>query len=166
VKRSRKYGLLLALGAIVVCGILIISPRSGLFTRSTPPTADYTAVDEAALGDDGETIERWLNKDARLAAHQDVNGDTALHKAAFHGSLRVVEILLKHHAPVDTQNLEGLTPLIIAVRAGQTQVVKVLLEAKANVNIRDREGWTALHWGIAKNRDEIVQLLRAANGQE
>jgi ankyrin repeat protein len=165
-KLSGKVSLFLLAGLIVACVFGVVAPSCGLFSPSTPPTVDYTAVDEAALGNDVKTVEFWINKDPRVVERRDVNGDTALHKAAFHGSLGVVDLLLKHHAAIDAQNRQGMTPLILASRAGQVEVVKRLLHAKANVNIRDADGWTALRWALSKNRDEIAQLLRAAHESE
>ncbi len=78
---------------------------------------DDVAVDDAL--DDGFPV------DARNRA-----GFTALHRAAANGRMRVMEVLLRHGAPVDLK-AKGQTPAQAAARAGHGAAVARLIAAGA-----------------------------------
>ena len=73
------------------------------------------------------------------------NNFTALHLAALHGQRRVVQLLLRERAEVDSANAEGETPLHVSSKNGHAQVVCALLASGAAVNQPDTMGRTALH---------------------
>lgn len=50
------------------------------------------------------------------------NGSTALIQASHFGHLEVVDLLLKHHARVDTRNKKGTTALMRAAQEGHLKV--------------------------------------------
>ena len=70
---------------------------------------------------------------------------TALHLAALHGQRRVVQLLLRERAEVDSANKNGETPLHVSSKNGHAQVVCALLASGAHVNQVDNVGRTALH---------------------
>ena len=92
-----------------------------------------------------------LDRAARQALHQDlINADngnqfTALHLAALHGQRRVVQLLLRELAEVDSANEKGETPLHVSSKNGHAQVVCALLASGAAANQVDNAGYTALH---------------------
>ncbi|KAH9830437.1 ankyrin [Rhodofomes roseus] len=102
--------------------------------------------------------------------YQDGLGNTALHYAASHGSLAVLEHILSHdECDVDPVNrLEKATPLHLAMRMEdeelRTSVVESLLDAGADTTIKDKHGETA--FDLLRDDDtEIRQLMRKARAQ-
>jgi len=90
-------------------------------------------------------------RNAGQALHQGLinahNGNqfTALHLAALHGQRRVVQLLLRERAEVDSANAKGETPLHVSSKNGHAQVVCALLASGAAANQVDNAGYTALH---------------------
>ena len=95
------------------------------------------------------TVLRHVGQDK--AVHQALlrehNGNhfTALHLAALHGQRRVVQLLLRERAEVDSANDFGQTPLHVSSKKGHAQAVCALLASGASVNQTDQRGLTALH---------------------
>eukprot|EP00928_Gymnodinium_smaydae_P029698 TRINITY_DN22296_c0_g1_i2.p1 TRINITY_DN22296_c0_g1~~TRINITY_DN22296_c0_g1_i2.p1 ORF type:complete len:261 (-),score=44.36 TRINITY_DN22296_c0_g1_i2:174-956(-) len=95
----------------------------------------------------------------------------AIHAAAGHGKLGVLESLIKRRVEVNAQTAQGMTALHLAAINGHTEAVKVLLQARANhqarvVSLRpvvgraDRELKDAYTLALEANRDDIVDILR------
>ena len=82
---------------------------------------------------------------ALLREHNLVDHFTALHLAALHGQRRVVQLLLRERAEVDSANDFGETPLHVSSKKGHAQAVCALLASGAEVNQTDQKGRTALH---------------------
>ena len=80
-----------------------------------------------------------------LLRERNANHFTALHLAALHGQRRVVQLLLRERAEVDSADAQGKTPLHLSSRNGHAQVVCALLASGASVNQTDKKGLTALH---------------------
>ncbi|OSD00880.1 ankyrin [Trametes coccinea BRFM310] len=101
---------------------------------------------------------------------QDGLGNTALHYAASHGYLEILEHLLEHDGcDVDPQNrIEKATPLHLAMKIEDPElrkaVVSSLLEAGADTKIKDKNGETAIDL-IPPEDTEIRALLRKSQAQ-
>ncbi|WP_162925823.1 ankyrin repeat domain-containing protein [Isoalcanivorax indicus] len=87
---------------------------------------------------------------------------SALHAAAAHDNLPLVEWLLAQGARTEVTDARGGTPLFEAAEAGHASVVAALLAARANANATGEDGLMALTLAAAAGHGEIVtQLLRA-----
>jgi nucleoside phosphorylase len=95
----------------------------------------------------------------RLVARKDNYGRTPLFWAATRGHKDIVELLLKHGAPVGSKDRSNMTPLHIAVTGGHKDVVALLLENSAPIEAKASYGDTPLIRAIQANSKEIVQLL-------
>lgn len=95
----------------------------------------------------------------RLVARKDNYGRTPLFWAATRGHKDIVELLLKHGAPVGSKDRSNMTPLHIAVTGGHKEVVALLLEHSAPIEAKASYGDTPLIRAIQANSKEIVQLL-------
>ncbi|KAI7765600.1 hypothetical protein LZL87_007351 [Fusarium oxysporum] len=95
----------------------------------------------------------------RLVARKDNYGRTPLFWAATRGHKDIVELLLKHGAPVSSKDRSNMTPLHIAVTGGHKEVVALLLEHSAPIEAKASYGDTPLIRAIQANSKEIVQLL-------
>ena len=62
--------------------------------------------------------------------------------ASFNGHHQVVELLLKEHADINTQNENGWTALVVASFNGHHQVAELLLKEHAEINTQNENGWT------------------------
>ena len=87
------------------------------------------------------------DKTMHQALLREHNGNhfTALHLAALHGQRRVVQLLLRERAEVDSRNAQGETPIHISSKNGHAQAVCALLASGAVVDQTDKRGRTALH---------------------
>ena len=110
----------------------------------------FSPIMHAALFGHVECVATVL-RNAGQALHQGLinahNGNqfTALHLAALHGQRRVVQLLLRERAEVDSANAKGETPLHVSSKNGHAQVVCALLASGAAVNQTDKMERTALH---------------------
>ena len=70
---------------------------------------------------------------------------TSLHIAAKHGFHSVAELLITHHADVNTGDCSGSSPLHIASCHGMISLMKLLVNRGARINGRSLNGSTPLH---------------------
>ncbi|XP_015281361.1 PREDICTED: B-cell lymphoma 3 protein [Gekko japonicus] len=93
----------------------------------------------------------------------DRNGQTALHLACEHGSLRCLQEMLEGRpSPLDLEarNFEGFTPLHVAVATSNHDVILTLLEHGADVDAVDiKSGRSPLLHAVENNNLEMVELL-------
>ncbi len=73
-----------------------------------------------------------------------VHGTTALHLAAFHGHVAVMEILLKAGADMHARNVVGETPLLVATSKSHIHAVEFLLDRGADANLGNQQLYTPL----------------------
>lgn len=83
--------------------------------------------------------------------------DTPLARATAHRKNKLVTLLLKRNADLDTQNSDGATPLHYAALYGYIELVKLFLEHNANIEIKDKERKTALDY--AERHPKVKELL-------
>lgn len=152
-------------GALLLTAGTTIPLRAGQARASTAPPAaapSRTAVADAAMRDDLAGVTRALAAGADVAAaHGD--GMTALHWAADHGRVDIVEPLLSAKAAVGaTTRLGAYQPLHLAARRGHAAVVERLLAAKADASAVASTGVTPLHLAAnAGSRAAVDALLLA-----
>lgn len=93
---------------------------------------------------------------------RDASGNTALHLAAEHGMVTVVEELLDRGlVDVEAKNRDGETPIHRACANRQEQVVTLMLQRQPPP-VDDQvstEGWSALHWAVFRRRLDVIRLL-------
>ncbi|OXV11500.1 hypothetical protein Egran_00739 [Elaphomyces granulatus] len=84
---------------------------------------------------------------------------TALHIAAAHDRHDIVELLLRHHADVNSKSDGGWTPLHNACDKGCEKIVRILLKAGANLNGQLLNGITPLHLAAQGGHRDVVECL-------
>lgn len=126
----------------------------GIIERHT-----FDLIIAAANGDERRVKE--MLKDGANPNVQDINGDTALMKAAALKGVgdRLIRILAKYGADLNLQNESGYTALRFASTNDNRGEVKSLLQYGANPNITDKSGNTVLMGATLKNNEEMVRLL-------
>ncbi|MBI5278050.1 MAG: ankyrin repeat domain-containing protein [Burkholderiales bacterium] len=151
------HGLYIALqeGSPRVAEVLIEFPKTRIEWR-TPQ--DESPLMMAALKGHTELVRKLVARDA------DVNkpGWAPLHYAATGGHLKIMELLLEHHAFIDAQSPNGSTPLMMAAHYGTPEAVKLLLDAGADVHMKNHLGLTALDAARRGNRKDSEALILAA----
>ena len=88
--------------------------------------------------------------------------ETPLFVAAKQGYFEIVEILLRHHADVNSVNGdEESTALIVAIQGGHQDIVQLLLECEGihpNVQTKTKK-WSALMFACEKGQTNTVKIL-------
>ncbi|KAF6037452.1 hypothetical protein EB796_004243 [Bugula neritina] len=102
-------------------------------------------------------IQIALNKQAR-------NGWSPLLVASKEGHLKVVEVLLQHHARVDVFDEHGKAALHLAAECGNLEVANMLLLHKAFVNAKSKIGLTPLHLAAQNGFNKLAKLLVEEHG--
>ena len=94
----------------------------------------------------------------------DVNktGWTPLHYAATNGHLKIMELLLEHHAYIDAESPNKTTPLMMAAQYGTVSAVKLLLEAGADATLRNELGLDAIDFAYRGKRGDSADLIATA----
>jgi len=72
-------------------------------------------------------------------------GATAMHHAAEHNHIGMIQYLIKNGAEIEARNLPGDTALHIAVRKGYGTVANLLIGAGADVDARNYSGNSPMH---------------------
>ena len=132
------------------------------------------------------TVSHLLTSQRHKVDKKTTWGDTALHRAADNGNIRILELLLSNGADINAKDRNGNTPLHLAssfwpdtpgaeartwnfmVRNARTSepllvVTLLLLNHGADVNAVNYEGETALHSFVMRGENSLVQLLLAKN---
>ena len=108
---------------------------------------------------------RRANINSTAVNTRGLQGDTALHWAAFHGRQTLVEQLIARGADINTAVNNGNTPLHQAAYRGHNGVVELLIVNGADVNSRTRSGITPLDWAKRNGHRAVVQTLLAHGGR-
>ena len=98
----------------------------------------------------------------------EVDGTTALHRAAWANDAAAVRRLLKSGAPVDAVNRYGVSALSLAAANGNADIVAQLLAAGADLPGADRalpDGQTVLMLAARTGSEPVVRLLLGRGAQ-
>ena len=144
----RRSGIAAKAAALVLLGA--VSP---LFAAEAPLA---TAVQRMDRG----TIHQLIEKRADVNATQP-DGTTALHWAAYHDDLELVNRLLKAGARAVVPNRYGVTPLSLACTNGNAAMIERFLEAGADANATLPGGETMLMTAARTGKADAVRVLIA-----
>ena len=143
---------------------LSIAVALAVGARAAPPEAGQKNIVQAAKDRDVAAVRSLLKQraDVNLA---EADGATALHWAAYHGDLDVLNLLIAAGARVDRANDLSITPLALASENGHAAIVERLLAKGANPNAASETGVTPLMRAARSGNVAIVRALlpRKAN---
>ncbi|CAI5526990.1 unnamed protein product [Closterium sp. Naga37s-1] len=112
-----------------------------------------------AARDDHSDAATWLvQHGASVATSAEKSGAQAIHHAAGHGSVKILELLLDNGADPNAQSDAG-PPLLWACGHGKVAAAGVLLTRGANPDTPTEDGVTSLLTATAAGETEIVKLL-------
>jgi len=146
-----------------------LSVNSNLSTLPTqaPVLANHrdqnTFLEEAAWGNVTK-LKNLLDKGVTVGC-TDANWQTALHRAAWHGKEKAVELLLDNCAPIDAQDKAGRTPLWNACYRMHVGTAKKLLDhgadktIEANDETKPGESWAPSFINPADKKQAIQNFL-------
>lgn len=101
-------------------------------------------IHELARSGDVEQIKVLYKTVPEIVDATDEKGFTALHVAATHRKVAVVQTLLGLRARVNVKAFNGQTPLHSAVRGGDLAIISLLISNRAEIDARDTLGQTPL----------------------
>ncbi|KAJ7203146.1 ankyrin repeat-containing domain protein [Mycena pura] len=101
-------------------------------------------------------VRLWIS---RIGDTADQEKKSALHHAAMHGRMSVVELLIDNHALLDPADKDGCTPLYLALQHGQADVAALLAKNGADIEAKNREGETLLYLASFYGHIEVAKLL-------
>ena len=84
---------------------------------------------------------------------------TPLSAAVYKKHFRVANLLYRHGAVVDVQDLSGNTPLLVASLSGEVDIMRWLLDHGADANFRGFSSRTPLHGAVYTTQLDAVQVL-------
>lgn len=90
---------------------------------------------------------------------QDLDGNTALHRAASSGNADQIVALVDSGADVNIKNRLGNTPLHMAAATNNTDISELLLISNADVKAENYEKNSPLHLAAINNNAEMVDIL-------
>jgi hypothetical protein len=130
---------------------------ANLKPRIAPDAATLDLWRVADAGD-VEELARILPRVSNVNA-RNKHGITALMRAAFHGHVPVVRVLLDHGADPNLARNDKFTALALAAFFGHTETVRVLIEHGAKTEVVTRCGASAKMWATARTFDDVARCL-------
>ncbi|OWV96828.1 ankyrin repeat domain-containing protein [Rhizobium sp. R693] len=119
-----------------------------------------TPLINAALSNQIAIVELLIGKHANVMARNS-GGFTALHAAAYSGSVPISKLLLDHGAILDdASNKAGATPLMVAGEQNQVALAEFLLAKGADIGHAEVHGYTPITRAIWKGNTDIVRLFK------
>ena len=89
---------------------------------------------------------------------------TPLHRAAWRGHEKIIELLIDQGADVNAKNKYKQTPLHQSAQE-KKEVCKLLISKGAMVNVKGNYGKTPLDWALRFKRTKIADLFRKHGGK-
>ena len=96
---------------------------------------------------------------------QNLQGYTALMKAAENDHFKCLDTLIEGGADVNIQNYSSCTAVICAAQSHHVKCLELLTQAGADVNVQDVDGCTPLRYAVEKSDYRSVQLCIKAGAE-
>lgn len=118
-----------------------------------------TVLHKIAIHDRSECIGQFSELMFWLAEKKDIDGYTALNRAAENNNFRVIKKLLQYDVDCNTKNNDGFTPLHYAAINGFKVSAELLIQAGANIDALDDFKRSAIDLARINMRLDVVDYL-------
>jgi ankyrin repeat protein len=135
-----------------------IAVFSALFAGSMFAASVNSGLVDAERKPDKAAVQALLRQHADVNAPA-VDGDTALHWAAYWDDLPTAQLLIRSGANVNVANRYGVTPLSLACTNGNAAMIDLLLKAKADPNTALPGGETPLMTAARTGKADALKVL-------
>lgn len=108
---------------------------------------------------DFKTAELLLKSGINPNNIEDGEGFKPLHLAIQQNNHKLVYLLLKHGASLESRSNTGLTPLHVAARFGNIELVKFLLEKGANIQSRTNKRETPVKLALKNDQSKVATFI-------
>ena len=111
------------------------------------------------IAETGETdeLEEVLSR-ADINARNE-HGMTALMRAAYHGRVQMVRVLLEHGADPNVARNDNFTALSLAAFFGHGEIVEILISHGAKTDVATRFGTSPYIWATARSFGDVARSL-------
>ena len=93
------------------------------------------------------------------------HGMTALMRAAYHGRVQMVGVLLEHGADPNVARNDNFTALSLAAFFGHAEIVETLINHGARTDVATRFGTSPYIWAKARNFGDVARSLEKRSQQ-
>ena len=93
------------------------------------------------------------------------HGMTALMRAAYHGRVQMVRVLLEHGADPNVSRNDNFTALSLAAFFGHAEIVDILMQRGANTNVATRFDTSPYLWARARSFGDVARSLEKRNDE-
>ncbi len=150
---------------------LLIDKKANISGYFSYAREERTLVGWAIDENSPEKVEVLLKRGASPNGKFDLydhSQDSCLHAAVKKNYLRIVELLIIHHADVNVQNEQGQTPIYLAIKSKRQEIIKLLYDNGADIdNVKDIRNDTPLDYVKSfypgKTIKEIAAEAESAN---
>jgi hypothetical protein len=129
-------------------------PRK-LIVAPSAATRELWRISDSGEMDDLEAVLSRADINAR-----NEHGMTALMRAARHGRLRLVSVLLEHGADPNVTRNDNFTALSLAAFFGHAEVVDILMRHGAKTDVATRFGTSPQIWAKARSYGDVARTLQ------
>src|SRR5687768_16462498 len=129
-------------------------PRKLVIVPNTA-TRELWRIAEAGEIDELEAVLSRADINAR-----NEHGMTALMRAAYHGRIQMVRVLLEHGADPNLTRNDNFTALSLAAFFGHSEIVEMLIGRGARTDVATRYGTSAHMWAKARSFGDVAQCLQ------
>jgi len=152
--------------AIRSFGAPVASNPADAKDRALIASYQQSGFHKAVATGDLQSVRRFIQAGAKIETAHPKTKTTALHLAAHHGHLDILDLLLRLDANLEAANMVGSTPLMIAAQSGNLRVVNRLIGAGASLQATDAKGrTTASFYAPLSAKPELVRAVVEAGGK-
>lgn len=94
------------------------------------------------------------------------HGMTALMRAAYHGRVEIVRVLLEHGADPNAARNDNFTALSLAAFFGHSEIVEMLVGHGARTDVATRQGTSPQMWAKARSFGDVAQCLQKRRNED
>lgn len=152
---NNKYILVLL---ILLFNITPVSAQINPFTVSF----NNELVDAVEIESEHRVVQ--LLKSGMSPDSRGIYGVTPLMRAAHHGNLQLLNLLMSAGADVNAVDLGGATALHVASRKGHSSIITALINANAHIEFEDNAGWTPIMRASSIIKDHKIIDLMVSKG--